>query len=393
MKKLLPIILFNMICLTSMMAILPVVGPIVRELGLQEWQSGLIVSISGVFWMLLARFWGKSSDDVGRRKVLLIATSGFCLSYIIFSYFIDAALQSAWGVTFVFSVFIILRAIIGAFYAAIPTVSTARIADATSNANRSKGMALLGASSGIGMIAGPLLAGILSQHSLTLPLYVASFLPLIAIAIIFFALPRQPHRQPEKKPLIKFTDPRLRLPVTAGFLASSCVYFCNVCIGFYGMDVLALSKQDAAQTSGYAMMCVGVSMIVSQTLISKYKTIQPINWMLMGCIIAIMGFGVVCLLHTVTGLYLSYSIAAFGIGWIFPSMQTLASQSVSEEEQGIASGSVAAAQGLAMVIAPVVSTLLYEITPFMPYISAIVLLSLLFIAILKHLRLDVRTTS
>ncbi|MBS9777990.1 MAG: MFS transporter [Gammaproteobacteria bacterium] len=383
MKKILPITMFYFICMTSMMAILPVIGPLIREMGLKEWHSGVIVGVSGILWMLLSRFWGKKSDDHGRRKILFITTIGYCISYIIFTYFIDTALHSTWSVTFIFFGLIIFRGFVGAFYAAFPTVSAARIADVTTSKDRSTGMAILGTGTGLGMVAGPTLAGFLSKESLMLPLYVAAFLPIIAVAIIFFALPKQ-KRNPQPAIAIKLSDPRLRLPIMAGFLASSCVYFANVCIGFYGLDVLGLSSKQAAHTSGIAMGCVGVCMIIAQIFIAKLKSITPIQWLVYGSLVGACGFLIISIFHTVQGLYIGYATTALGLGWVFPIVQTIASRSVSENEQGIASGSVAAAQGFAMVIAPIAGAALYQLSPFLPYLTSMTLLTCLFIIAIYH---------
>lgn len=76
----------------SMMAFVAVVGPMARLLGLQPWHVGAAVTAAGLAWMLMARFWGAHSDEVGRRKVLLIALAGFAVSYAALGLFMSAAL-------------------------------------------------------------------------------------------------------------------------------------------------------------------------------------------------------------------------------------------------------------------------------------------------------------
>ena len=78
----------------AMMAFVAVVGPVVRLLGLAEWHAGLSVTVAGVLWMLAARRWGRLSDRLGRRRVLLVALSGYAVVYVAMAVFVDAALRA-----------------------------------------------------------------------------------------------------------------------------------------------------------------------------------------------------------------------------------------------------------------------------------------------------------
>lgn len=40
--------ILNAVFMTAMMAYIPVIGPIIREVGRQEWHGGLVVSCSGL---------------------------------------------------------------------------------------------------------------------------------------------------------------------------------------------------------------------------------------------------------------------------------------------------------------------------------------------------------
>lgn len=390
MQNILPILIFNALSMTAIMAFLPVAGPIVRELGLKEWHAGAIIAVSGLFWMLFARFWGRLSDRRGRRSILLFAGVGFSFSYAVFAFFIDKALSVAWSLFFVLSAFILIRAVMGAFYAALPTVGAAHIADITSLQARESGMALFGASNGLGMVAGPLFAGMLARYSLTLPLYAGMGLSVLALLIAFFTLSkRYEHRAQQEKP-VRLNDPRLRLSILTVFLASGCAYTADVCIGFYGLDVLGLNLQTSAEYSGYAMGIVGITMIITQLLMSRFRQVKDVIWLAAGSLFAALGFLLVVCLASVLGLLLGYGVVAIGLSMLFPAAQALASRQMDVDEQGIAAGTVSAAQGLAMIIVPVLATLLYQMIPQLPYLSATLLLLALFVYVLlkaKHITL------
>ena len=88
MNNIKALFLSYMLLQMAFMMILPAIGPVIRTQGLQEWHAGLIVSLSGLFWMLSAKFWGQRSDELGRKKVLLPLTLGFFIFYLIWAVFI-----------------------------------------------------------------------------------------------------------------------------------------------------------------------------------------------------------------------------------------------------------------------------------------------------------------
>lgn len=72
-------------------------------------------------------------------------------------------------------------------------------------------------------------------------------------------------------------------------------------------------------------------------------------------------------------MFVNLLCATAGMGFIFPSVMAIIANSVKHNEQGAAAGTVSSAQGLGMMFAPLVSTLLYEIWNGLPFIFAGVL--------------------
>ena len=63
----------------------------VRSLGFNEFEVGIIFSISAIAWMIFSPFWGRLSDRFGRKWIFLIGIFGFSLSMILFAAIISAA--------------------------------------------------------------------------------------------------------------------------------------------------------------------------------------------------------------------------------------------------------------------------------------------------------------
>ncbi|WP_426803814.1 MFS transporter [Stenotrophomonas sp. SrG] len=355
----------------AMMAFVAVIGPVVRLLGMSEWHAGLSVTAAGVLWMLSARRWGALSDRIGRRRVLLIALAAYAVIYIVMAVFVDTALQAPPAVWLSVLVLVGTRALVGLFYAAVPPTAAALVADEAAPGQRAGAMAKLGSANALGMVIGPAAAGWVAFHDLALTLYVAALLPVLALLVIAWRLPSAPPpAAPASGPraALAWHDRRLRLPVMAVFAAMISVTIAQVTVGFFAIDRLQLAPAAGARMAGLALTAVGAGLIVAQMLVMTFKTMPPRRWIALGAVISGVGFAAVSLVQAPWQLLATYALAAFGMGFVFPSFQALAADSVQAHEQGAAAGAVASVQGLGMVIGPMVGTLLYRAAPSAPYL-------------------------
>lgn len=371
----------------AMMAFVAVVGPVVRLLGLAEWHAGLSVTAAGVLWMLSARRWGVLSDRIGRKRVLMIALAAYVVIYVAMAVFVDAALARPPALWLSVAVLVGTRALVGLFYAAVPPTAAALVADGAAPGQRAAAMAKLGSANALGMVVGPAAAGWIAFHQVSLTLYVAALLPLLSLAVICWRLPADaPTAAAPSGPRARlgWTDLRLRLPILAVFAAMISVTIAQVTVGFFAIDRLQLSPADGARAAGLALTAVGVGLIAAQALVMKLTAVPPRRWIAIGALISGVGFASVALVDARWELLAAYAVAAFGMGFVFPSFQALAADSVQAHEQGAAAGTVASVQGLGMVIGPMLGTLLYQWRPSAPYLLVGVLLVALSVAALRH---------
>jgi MFS family permease len=148
---------------------------------------GLLMSSFSAMQFLFAPIWGRISDRIGRRWIVLVGLGGSVVSYTIFG----MASEVAAGGQLAFGLFLLFAARIGAGIAGA-TISTAQavIADTTPPEKRAHGMALIGAAFGIGFTFGPLLG----FASLLVPLkgapgFAAAGFSLLALILAFTLLP------------------------------------------------------------------------------------------------------------------------------------------------------------------------------------------------------------
>lgn len=108
--------------------------------------GGILGSLYSILQFLFAPIWGRLSDQLGRRRVLLITVTGTALSYLLWIFSRD---------------FVVLLAarVVGGVMAGNIAVATAAVSDVTSRENRSRGMGLIGMAFGLGFIIGPAIGG------------------------------------------------------------------------------------------------------------------------------------------------------------------------------------------------------------------------------------------
>jgi len=370
-----PLLAAYMTCTMAMMGFVSVIGPVARLLHLAAWQAGAVITVGGVLWVLLARTWGTASDRLGRRRVLLAGVGGFALSYWAMCAVAIASLYFFPAAGLVFAGLVVTRGSVGAFFAAIPSVSQALVADHLPAERRAAAMASLGAANAIGLVLGPAIVAALTPLGLSLPLALIAVLPLLGLGLLWKALPDSPPAHGTATAAQRLVEPRLRRPMTVAFVCMFCVSMAQITVGFFAIDQLGLAPEAAARTAGLALAMVGVALIVAQLAVRRlgWSTQRLIR---AGALVSAAGFGAVPLASTGAMLEAAFFVAAAGMGWMFPAFAAMASNAVAAHEQGAAAGSVGAAQGLGIVLGPLAGTLLYETGPGVPYALAAILLVL-----------------
>lgn len=384
MKEIKPLMLTNILCATAGMAFMPVVGPIVRNLGLQEWHAGFTVTFGAIAWVFFARYWGKKSDKIGRKPVLIIGVLGIAISYLVLAVFIDFALENPPIIILSLLMLILTRGAVSIFYSAISPVSAAFVADKVEPHLRSNYMAKLGAANGIGMIFGPIAGGALAIYGLEMPLYTFAILPFIAAIILYFSIKRAPKIHIEQEVTTKFFDKRLFIPIFSAFLTMFAFMTINSCLGFFALDIFKLNDLEAAKVTGYILGSIGFTLIIAQIIVTKITTLQPHTFMKLGTILLAIGMiGMAYSLEIWLSLLFS-SLFGFGMGFLFPSIMSITANSVEDHEQGYAAGTVSSANGIGMILGPLVSTILYGFSSSLPFVFSGLLFFILLLLIYRN---------
>lgn len=356
-------------CSAAMMGFVVLAGPLANRLSLQPWHLGLTVTIAAVFWVMSAQFWGRRSDAIGRRPVIMRGLVLFFAAYLALCLVVAMGLGPGLPPMLALAGLVVTRAALGLGYSALPSAANALIADHYPPQQRPGIMGRFGAGGAIGIVLGPALVAGLATVSLLLPLLLLAVLPFLCLIAVHRYLPHEAPKADAQQNVLSMWDPRLRTTCAIAFAVMLCVGVAQMTVSFVAIDRVGLPPERAAQVAGLALTLVGVCLVISQLTVRKLDWSSE-RFIIFGSIIAAVGFIGAALTQSTTGLIAWYGIAGFGAGWVFPSVSARAANQVTTQEQGQAAGSISAAQGLGAMVGPLAGTLVYNVNNALPMILA-----------------------
>ncbi|HEY8041414.1 MAG TPA: MFS transporter [Polyangiaceae bacterium] len=244
--------------------VLPFLAKEARDtFGVSAFVATLLGSVYSLMQFLFVPVWGRVSDRVGRRPVLLWSVAGTALTMA------GLGVSLAWGG----SVWWLFAArIFGGIATANLGTASAYIADITKPEDRSKGMGLIGMAFGLGFILGPGIGGALAKipvggHHGPVPCFAAACLSVVNLAWVAFGVAESlpPDRRavtPRRRlaPLNleamrgAFSLPGVALAVGVNFLVVLSFTNLDQTFTFFCGDVFAIDEQG----TGYLLAFIGV---------------------------------------------------------------------------------------------------------------------------------------
>ena len=143
---------------------------------------GLIVMVYALMQFVGSPVLGALSDRFGRRRIILIATAGSAIDYVIMA----NAPTLSW---------LVVARIVAGLTAGIMATANAYIVDVTPPEKRAGAFGLIGAAFGIGFVFGPALGGFLGDIDLRLPFWVAAGCSTANLLFGFIVLPESRSRR------------------------------------------------------------------------------------------------------------------------------------------------------------------------------------------------------
>lgn len=378
-----PILLVTFIDALGFSLVIPFMVVIVFKLGGHEVVYGLLSATYSFFQLIGSPILGAWSDKFGRKKILLISEAGTFVAWIIFL----IGLLLPYQQTSLFSIpllFIFLGRALDGITGGNISVANAYVADISAHEDRKKNFGKMAAASNLGVIFGPLLAGILGATAMgnTLPVIATALTSLVAVFVIHFRI------HPDKQTVIptmelnrfstvlKQTDKKviptvelhrlssvLKLPNVPYFLTLYFLIFLGFNFFYVGFPVYAAGALhwSVLQLGIFFAFLSGMMVLVEGPVLTFLaKKFSGASLIITGSFILCICF-ILLQFNNIVLIYTGALLFAIGNGIMWPSFVALLSNTGDEHVQGTIQGFAGSAGSLASIIGLVSGAFLYHI--------------------------------
>ena len=380
--------------------VIPVNSFYVESLGATAMVVTMLSAGYSLMQFLFSPFWGRLSDKVGRRPIILISVAFSCMGHLIF------------GLSSTIAMVFAARLLAGFGNANLGTAQ-AIISDSTTTENRAKGMGLIGAAFGLGFLLGPAIGGFAGQYSPKAPALVAAALAAVNLISAWLFLPETRklgaashgnlHRSIFSFEALRraVVLPNVSTILKISFLYTAAFGMFEVVIGLM-MERAYLPSEgrgsfehiaNASKLTAWFLVTVGITAVIIQggligRLSKKFGEIPLIK-----CGLALMALSI--LIMPLTATHAPYDamlgcacLLACGTGIFNPSQSALISKSTPADEQGGVLGLNQSMSALGRVFGPLASGAMFDVNMGMPFYAAA---ALTFIGLILSLGLGVVT--
>ncbi|MDA0578254.1 MAG: MFS transporter [Verrucomicrobia bacterium] len=373
--SLLVIFLTVMVDLIGFGIVLPLLPVFVQHYGGSGLLVGLIMAAFSAMQFVFAPIWGRLSDRIGRRPVLLASTAVASLSYVVFA--LGCRMEGSAALW----VFLISRLVAGACGANL-TVAQAYVADITRPEDRSRRMGLIGMAFGLGFTIGPSI-GALAVRAMGTPGpgWVAAAICALNFVMASIILKESwtPNAEPVKARAHwdqwqhTFKNRTIALLVVLFFLATLCFACFETTLGLvitanFNLD---MARPRDAQIIAYLFTYCGLMGAIVQGLLTGrlVKLLGEAGVIALSLLLVAASFIPLPYLVSWPPMLIAVGLLAIGSSLVRPPLFGLISRLTTPHEQGATLGVAQGAGSLARIVGPIFAGVLLQYHQAAPYLA------------------------
>jgi MFS family permease len=326
---------------------IPVLPFYAQEMGASGTTLGLLFSAFAAAQFVCAPLWGRLSDRIGRRRVMLMTIAGTAFALL--------GLGFARSLLWLF----VARAAGGAFAANIG-VASAYITDVTPEQERTRWMGMLGACFGIGFVLGPAIGGVLAPFGYAVPMFAAAALAGANLVHAAFSL-REPAARARR------TDAAGRSALRAPLVRRLCVanfVFTMAVTQLETVFAIFMGSRFGYDAHQVAVLLIAMAVLMGAIQAGGIKQLAA-RWSerslaTAGSLLLAAGFLAFPQPASVALLLVPLALCAVGRAVLQPALMSMASLAAPASQRGSVMGTFQASASLARVLGPIAAGWLYD---------------------------------
>jgi DHA1 family tetracycline resistance protein-like MFS transporter len=333
---------------------------------------GAIIASFSLMQFFFAPVWGKLSDRIGRRPVMLISNLGAAGSYALFA--VACGMNGTTGL-----LWILASRIFAGICGANLSVASAYIADISPPEKRSARMGLIGMAFGLGFIFGPAIGAFSIEifHSKQAPGWVAASFCAANFILGWFILGES--RKPNSEHVVArpklnqwshtLAQPKLGLLICVFFFATFCFTCFESTFPLLAKHQFSVGEKSLNNRIGYLFTYAGLIAALVQGVIGKLvKKFGEPKLIFSSLIVFAVGLAALPFQTHLTGILIVIALLAIGSGLNRPPVFGMISLNSSTHEQGANLGVAQSFGSLARILGPIFASTLFFVRPAMPYV-------------------------
>ncbi len=354
--------------------IIPILPLYASDFGASPYTIGLLLASYSLAQLVFAPVWGRLSDRVGRKPILVITLVGSAIGSLVL------------GLAGSILVLFIGRIIDGVSGASV-AVARAVVADTADPAQRPRLMGLLGAALGVGFVLGPALGGLAGLFGPRVPFLIAGSIAATNAVIAFRRLPETRRvtssRVAPSLRSLRGLDRDVATLIALSFVAVAAFSLFETTFALLAAERLALTAPEVS----LVFALVGVVLIATQAGLmgiasQRFSEVALIG---IGLALNVAGFLLVAFSTSWAQLAPGLVLLAIGQGSATPAISSAIAGRSPEGHAGTVFGIHHSAGGLARVLGPIAGGVLFAIGIQMPYLVA-ALVTLVVLLLLPRVR-------
>lgn len=363
-----------MIMIVGQAFLFTILPPIGREVGMADYQIGLVMSVHGLFMLFTGPLWGAASETMGRRRVIEIGAIAFVLSVVMFGLIVDAAVRGLVSGLAILWMLVGSRAIFALGAGAVTPSAMALAADMSSRSNRLKAISMLTAATSTGAIIGPSVSAFFTGFGLSAPFYVIATAGVMGLILARAFLPntRAAHGVNKVRYRHLLKGPILKIAISAVcFMCGT--YGTFSVVGFFVQDRFSLDPVPAAQAMGLGLMCAAAANVFVQAFVLRHINKSAKTIILIGVVLTLISIALIWMGQTQAWFMVAMMFNGLGQGFSMPAINTSLSLAAGPEAQGRIAGISTSTQAIAFLVAPASAAGLYQYMGWMPFAAGALL--------------------